>query len=85
MDLQNENTIKMVKYFPHEVYGNTIIGHVLLLQVLASQLEAGLPNHIERGPKFTSLISHQLDIIHAVQVVYVQAHHSDNIDRFLQR
>lgn len=50
MDLRTECGIEMIKYFRHEVYGNTQVGQLLLLQVQASQLESGLPHPLLEEP-----------------------------------
>ncbi|KAI2497541.1 hypothetical protein MHU86_16944 [Fragilaria crotonensis] len=50
MDLRTECGIEMIKYFRHEVYGNTKVGQLLLLQVQASQLESGLPVNLLEEP-----------------------------------
>ena len=50
MDLRTECGIEMIKYFRHEVYGNTNVGQLLLLQIQASQLEAGLPVNLLEEP-----------------------------------
>ncbi|KAI2505387.1 hypothetical protein MHU86_9093 [Fragilaria crotonensis] len=42
IDLRTECGIEMIKYFRHEVYANTNVGQLLLLQLQASQLESGL-------------------------------------------
>ena len=50
MDLRTECGIEMIKDFRHEVYGNTAVGQLLLLQAQASQLEAGLPINLLEEP-----------------------------------
>ncbi|KAI2490404.1 hypothetical protein MHU86_24160 [Fragilaria crotonensis] len=50
MDLRTEGGIEMVKYFRHEVYGNTEVGKLLLLQLQASQLESGVPMQLLAEP-----------------------------------
>ncbi|KAI2493732.1 hypothetical protein MHU86_20802 [Fragilaria crotonensis] len=50
LDLRTECGIEMIKYFRHEVYGNTKVGQLLLLQVQASQLESGLPHILLEEP-----------------------------------
>ncbi|KAI2496067.1 hypothetical protein MHU86_18439 [Fragilaria crotonensis] len=42
LDLRTEGGIEMLKYFRHEVYGNTEVGKLFLLQLQASQLESGI-------------------------------------------
>ncbi|KAI2505051.1 hypothetical protein MHU86_9407 [Fragilaria crotonensis] len=50
MDLRTEGGIEMIKYFRHEVYGNTEVGKLLLLQLQASQLESGVPMQLLAEP-----------------------------------
>jgi hypothetical protein len=50
MDLRTEGGIEMIKYFRHEVYGNTEVGKLLLLQLQASQLESGIPTPLLEDP-----------------------------------
>ncbi len=50
IDLQTENGIDLIKYFRHEIFGRTQVGQLLLLQVRASQLEAGNENQILEEP-----------------------------------
>jgi hypothetical protein len=50
LDLRTENGIEMIKYFRHEIFGRTQVGQLLLLQVRASQLEAGIKNQILEEP-----------------------------------
>lgn len=50
MDLRTESGVEMIKYFRHEIYGNTQVGQLLLLQVQASQLEAGITNPLLKEP-----------------------------------
>ena len=49
-DIRTECGIEMLKYFRHEVYGNTKVGQLLLLQLQASQLESGLPIQLLDDP-----------------------------------
>ena len=52
MDLRTECGIEMIKYFRHEVYGNTKVGQLLLLQLQASQLESGLSYPLLEEPSY---------------------------------
>ncbi|KAI2511184.1 hypothetical protein MHU86_3149 [Fragilaria crotonensis] len=49
-DIRTECGIEMIKYFRHEVYGNTKVGQLLLLQLQASQIESGLPIQLLKDP-----------------------------------
>ncbi|KAI2496043.1 hypothetical protein MHU86_18464 [Fragilaria crotonensis] len=73
MDLRTEGGIEMIKYFRHEVYGNTEVGKLLLLQLQASQLESGVPMQLLAEPS-TYTVSHaDLDPFNAS--VHVQSQH----------
>ena len=43
MDIRTECGIEMVKYFRHQVYRQSEVGELLLIQLKALQLEAGIP------------------------------------------
>ncbi len=49
-DLRTKGGIKMLKFFRHEIHGQTQVGQLLVLQVQASQLEAGIPEAILEEP-----------------------------------
>lgn len=50
MDLCTEYGIKMFNLFYHAVYKQTQVGQLLLLEVQASQLEAGIPTPLQENP-----------------------------------
>ncbi len=49
-DLCTEGGIKMLKFVRHEIHGQTQVGQLLVQQVQASQLEAGIPEAILEEP-----------------------------------
>ena len=50
MDLRTEAGIEMIKYFRHEVYGNTEVGKLFLIQLQASQIESGIGTPLLEEP-----------------------------------
>ena len=54
-DLRTKGGIKMLKFFRHEIHGQTQVGQLLVLQVQASQLEAGIPEAILEEPDWLML------------------------------
>jgi hypothetical protein len=49
-DLCTESGIEMIKFFRHEVHGQTPVGKLLLIQVQASQLESGIIQDLLEEP-----------------------------------
>ncbi|KAI2509681.1 hypothetical protein MHU86_4801 [Fragilaria crotonensis] len=49
-DIRTECGIEMIKYFRHEVYGNTKVGQLLLLQLQASQIESDFRYNSSKDP-----------------------------------
>jgi hypothetical protein len=50
LDLRTESGIAMLQYFRHEVYGQTQVGQLLLIQLQTSQLESGIPYPLLEEP-----------------------------------
>ncbi|KAI2495163.1 hypothetical protein MHU86_19348 [Fragilaria crotonensis] len=75
MDLRTEGGIEMVKYFRHEVYGNTEVRKLLLLQLQASQAtRIGSTHATIIGTEYTYTVPHaDLDSLNAS--VHVKSQH----------
>ena len=76
MDLRTEVGIEMIKYFRHEVYGNTEVGKLFLIQLQASQIESGLGTPLLEEPNSYTIFNSHLD--HVDETVYVQPQSTDN-------
>ncbi|KAI2511186.1 hypothetical protein MHU86_3151 [Fragilaria crotonensis] len=50
IDLRTEYGIEMIRMFRNAIYSQTEVGKLLLMQVQASQLEAGIPNPLLEEP-----------------------------------